>query len=111
MVKSLTSKKLVKVAVVGGNNLRVDDKTVSTIQMSLDGLNADEVIVTGAGGASLAGEIAASNLGVPNVLVSGAKLLERASVLIALPGGATTRNYVKMFKDANKKVVEIEAGK
>ena len=104
-------KKLVKVAVVGGNNLRVDDKTVSTIQMSLDGLNADEVIVTGAGGASLAGEIAASNLGVPNVLMSGAKLLERASVLIALPGGATTRKYVKMFKDSNKKVVEIEVGK
>jgi len=104
-------KKLVKVAVVGGNNLRVNDKTVQLVALNLLQLKAGEVVVTGTGGGALIGEKAAYQEEIPNVIMSGLKLAERADVLIALPGGATTRNYVKMFKDANKRVVEIEVGK
>ena len=104
-------KKLVKVAVVGGNNLRATDNVVQLVALNLLQLKAGEVVVTGVGGGALIGEKAAYQEEIPNVIMSGVKLAERADVLIALPGGATTRNYVKMFKDANKKVVEIEVGK
>jgi len=104
-------KRIVRVAVVGGNNLKVSDKAVQLVALHLLQLKAGEVVVTGVGGGALIGEKAAYQEEIPNVIMSGIKLAERADVLIALPGGATTRNYVKMFKDNNKKVVEIEVGK
>ena len=104
-------KKLIKVAVVGGNNLKVSEKAVQLVALHLLQLKAGEVIVTGVGGGALIGEKAAYQEEIPNVIMSGLKLGERADILIALPGGAATRSYVKMFKDNNKRVVEIEVGK
>ena len=104
-------KKLIKVAVVGGNNLKVSEKSINLVANYLLQLKAGEVIVTGVGGGALIGEKAAYQVEVPNVLMSGLKLVERADILVTLPGGASTRSYVKMFNDAKKKVVEIEVGK
>jgi len=96
-----------KIAVVGGTNLRATDKWVNNVAMHLEEYRAMEVIVTGTGGGSLIGEKAAYQIEMPNVLMSGQKLVDRADILFTLPGGSTTRNYVKMFTDAKKPVVQI----
>lgn len=96
-----------KIAVVGGTNLRATDKWVNNVALHLVEHRAMEVIVTGTGGGSLIGEKAAYQIEMPNVLMSGQKLVDRADILFTLPGGSTTRNYVKMFTDAKKPVVQI----
>lgn len=99
-----------KIAVVGGTNLRPTEKWVNTVALHLTEHKAMEVIVTGTGGGSLIGEKAAYEIEVPNVLMSGQKMVDRADVLFTLPGGTTTRSYVRMFTDAKKPVVAIVGG-
>jgi len=96
-----------KVAVVGGNNLRANDKWINNVALHLVEHRAMEVIVTGTGGGSLIGEKAAYQIEMPNVLMSGQKLVDRADILFTLPGGSATRTYTKMFVDAKKPIVQI----
>jgi hypothetical protein len=103
-------KKSYHIAVVGGTNLRPNDKWINQLAIHLEEQKADEVVITGTGGGSLIGELAAAKLYIPNVILSGQKLVDRADKLIALPGGYTARSYVRMFGEAGKPVVIVEDG-
>lgn len=99
--------KIKRVAVVGGSNLKVTDKWVSQVAQHLTEHKAGEVITTGNGGGSLIAEKAAASLGIPNVLLYPASMVDRADVLFTLPGGSTTRSMVRMFIEKGKPVVTL----
>lgn len=104
------AKKIIRVAVVGGSNLKVTDKWIRTVALKLEEVKADEVLVTDMGNGSVIGEMAAAKMEIPNVIMSGQKLVDRSDLCILLPGGAATRQYAKLFSTTNKKVIALEGG-
>ena len=106
----MMAKKIIRVAVVGGSNLKVTDKWIRTVALKLEEMKADEVLVTDMGNGSAIGEKAAAKMEIPNVIMSGQKLVDRSDLCILLPGGAATRQYAKLFSGTNKKVIALEGG-
>ncbi len=100
-------KKIKRIAVAGGANLKPTDKWINQVSQHLKEHKADEVITTGSGNAALIGEKAAYNIEVPNVILPAVKMSERADVLLALPGGASTKALTRMFIEQKKSVVNL----
>ena len=100
-------KKIKRVAVVGGANLKVTDKWIQQLAQHLTEHKANEVIITGNGGGSVIAEKAAASLDIPNVLMYPASMSDKADILLTMPGGSNTRSVARMFMDKGKPVVAI----
>ena len=103
----MRAKKIKRVAVSGGANIKVTDKWVQNVAMHLKEHKADEVITTGQGNASLIAEKAAAMSDIPNVILPIGKIVERADILLSLPGGSSTRTITRMFLEQKKGVVNL----